>query len=105
MAKKEGFYVSQVEFDESVGNFTLTIAISVYDDREEFIGAIKSVISIRGIIKESEIATKKYDTTEIQVTTNDGKLIYSSKPFRFLDDISRQDFFKNIKKETGYFMR
>ena len=44
------------------------------------------------------------DTTEIQVATNDGKLIYSTKPFRLLDDISRQDFFKNIEKETGYFI-
>ena len=42
IAKKEGFYVGPVEFDESVGSFTITIAIGVYDDRKDFIGAIKS---------------------------------------------------------------
>ena len=59
IVKEEGFYVSQVEFDESVGKFTISIAVSIYDDKEDFVGIIKAVISIKGIIKESEILSKK----------------------------------------------
>ncbi|MEE8553677.1 MAG: HAMP domain-containing protein, partial [Desulfobacterales bacterium] len=104
IARENGFYVSQIEFDESARTFTIIIAVSIYDDKEDFAGVIKAVISIKGIIKESEILSKKYDTTEIQVITDDGKLIYSSKPFRFLEDLSSQDFYKNIKNKSGYFI-
>ena len=104
ISKEKDFYVSQIEFDESVGEFTITIAVSVYDDKEDFVGVIKAVISSKGIIKESEVLSKKYETTEIQVITNDGRLVYSSKPFRLLEDISHQDFYKNIKNKSGYFI-
>ncbi|GAG09419.1 unnamed protein product, partial [marine sediment metagenome] len=52
----------------------------------------------------AEIAIKKYETTSIKLTTKDGKLIYSTKAFRFLEDVSEKVFFKNIKGESGFFI-
>ena len=104
IAREKGFYVSDVVYDESAEMYVIGIGIRVDDEEEYFIGAILSVLNIKGIIRESEIATKKYETTRIKVITKDGRLIYKTKAFKFLEDVSEKGFFKKIKGENGFFV-
>ena len=104
IAREERYYVSDIEYDESAATFAISIGVRVDNDEGDFIGVMKAVIALRGIIKEAEIATKKHETTRIKIITKDGKLIYRTTAFKFLEDVSDKSFFKQIKGESGFFV-
>ncbi len=104
IARDTGLYVSDVAYDESAGIYAVSIGIRVDDKKGDFAGAIKAILAVRGIVRTAEIATKKYKTTEIKLTTKEGKLIYATKVFKILKDVSGQEYFKNIKGANGSFI-
>jgi two-component sensor histidine kinase len=53
---------------------------------------------------EAELVAKKYTTSETRLLTRDGRLIYATKAFRFLEDVSGDAFFKQIKGENHVFL-
>ena len=105
-ARENGFFVSDVEYDESAEAHAVSIGIRVDDEQGNFMGVTKAVLSARGFVREAEITTKKYETTRVKVVTRDGKLIYATEAFRFLEDVSGKEFFKKMKIEgrNGYFV-
>ncbi len=104
IAREERYYVSNIEYDESAAIFAISIGVRVDNEEGDFIGVMKAIIVFRGIIKEAEIATKKYETTRIKIITKDGNLIYRTTAFKFLEDVSDKSFFKQIKGESGFFV-
>lgn len=104
IARERGFYVSDVEYDESAGIYAISIGVRVDDEKGNFMGVIKAVADVTGFIREAAIATKKHETTEIKLITKDGGLVYATKAFRFLEDVSKKELFKKIKGESGFFV-
>ena len=104
IARERGFYIGDFEFDKSVETNGFTIGVRIDDSEDSFIGVIRAFVSAEEIIKEAEISIKKYETTSVKLTTKDGKLIYSTKAFRFLEDVSEKNFFKNIASDSGFFI-
>ena len=104
IAKERGLYVGDVEYDESAGIYSISIGIRVDDEEGNFIGVIKAVVDVTGLMKEAVIATKKYETTEIELITKEGKLVYATKAYKFLEDVSEKEFFEDIKGESGFFV-
>ncbi len=104
IARDTGLYVSDVAYDESSRIYAVNIGIRVDDKKEAFIGAIKAVLAVKGIVRTAEIVNRKHKTTEIKLTTKDGKLIYATKVFKMLEDVSGQEYFKNIKGANGIFI-
>ncbi len=102
IARERGFYVSDVEYDESAGIYAISIGVRVDDEKGNFMGVIKAVADVTGLMTEAVIATKKYETTEIKLITKDGRLVYATKAFRFLEDVSKKELFKKIKGESGF---
>lgn len=102
-AREKGIYVSNIEYDESSGTQSISVAVKIEDENGNFSGIIKGVISSFVLIKSAEIYTKKHRTAEINLITEDGKLIYSTRPFRFLEDITGEKFFEKLKKSPGFF--
>jgi len=96
VAKNKGLYVSDVEFDESVGTHAISVGIRIENDDGEFMGVMKAVIAVSGIIREAEIVAKKYETTEIKLITKDGRLVYATEPFKFLEDVDEKDILNPI---------
>ena len=104
IVKEKGLYVSDVVFDKSASIHGISIGLRVHDEQGEFIGVMKAVLAAKKIIKEAEVARKKYETTRIKLITKDGRFIYRTKAFRFLEDISGTPFFKQIKGRKGSFI-
>ena len=65
---------------------------------------MRAVVGAKEIIRAAEIGIRKYETTGIKLTTNNGKLIYETRAFKFLEDVSRKEFFNRIKGERGFFI-
>jgi len=103
-AKEKGYYVGDVEYAERVGINVIPMGIRVDDREGNFIGVMKALVTGEEIIRRSVITTKKFDTTQIKLLTKNGRLIYSTKAFRFLEKVSGEGFFKEIKAESGFFI-
>lgn len=92
MAEEE-FWVGEVEYDESSDSYALDIVILLHDGKGEYSGILKAVLNIEEPIKiikelERERALEERQSIHFQLATKDGKLIYATKKFRFLEDIS-----------------
>ena len=104
-AKEKGFFVGDIEYDESAGVWTMPFGVRVDDHEGNFMGVIKAIPYIQQIIGEVEFTTQKYQTTELKLLTLNGQLIYSSKAFEVLDDVSGENFFKQIGAGSeGFFI-
>ena len=103
-AKEKGFYVGDVEYAERVGTNVIPMGIRIDDQEGNFIGVLKALVTSEEIIRRSVITTKKFDTTQIKLLTKNGRLVYSTKAFRFLENISGKRLFKEIKGEDGFFI-
>ena len=103
-AKADGFFIGDVEYDESVGGHVIPIAVRIEDDAGEFVGVLGAAIGAEVIIREAEIVTKKHATTEVKLLTKNGQLIYATSAFKFLSDASDKEFFRRITDSNGFFL-
>ena len=92
IAKKDGLFVSDVKYDESSRIFSTEIAIRIDDANGNFLGVIKAVPNIKetiNIINEAKLAAE-YKTIQLHLINKNGKIIYSTKGYGFLEDVNNQ---------------
>jgi signal transduction histidine kinase len=90
---KNDMKVGNIEYDESASIYSLDITLRIDDEYGVFIGVLKVVWNIEEIInvlKSSihSIGYEQYSTMNYNLLDNDGRLIYSSEKFEFLENKS-----------------
>jgi PAS domain S-box-containing protein len=88
LARKDGLYVSDVEYDESSNTYSVSIAVRIEDGKGEFLGVIKAILNIQetiNTINEAK-ATAGYKTTQLHLINKAEKIIYSTKDHDFSQD-------------------
>jgi len=67
---------------------------------------LKAPLSISSIIQEYEIFPQYDKTTQVNIVTEEGRLIYSTKAFRFNENISDHIFFNKLQsgQQQGFFV-
>jgi len=103
-ARASGFSVSDVAYDERTGIHGIVMGIRIDDEEGNFIGVMKAVVASDDIIREAETATTEYETTAVRLMTTDGRVIYGTKAYAFLEDVSGEEFFEKIEGSSGYFV-
>lgn len=82
-AKRDGLYVSDVEYDESSGVHSTDICIRIDDGRGDMIGVMKAVLNIKeaiGAIYEASAAIE-YQSTSLGLINKEGSIIYGTNDF------------------------
>ena len=102
-AKESGARAGDVEVEESSGQSVIPLAVPVSNSHGEFAGMIIMRLSTDTVFRNAVITYKKYESTQVRIITRDGRLLYSTKAFRFLDDASKAPYFRGIKGESGSF--
>jgi methyl-accepting chemotaxis protein len=102
-AKASGSVAGDVELDEQSGQANIPLAVPVIGSQGKFAGVILLKVSTDSIIRNAVITYKKYESTQVRLTTIDGKLLYATKAFRFMEDVSTKPYFQNIKGDSGSF--
>ena len=102
---EDGLYVSNVEHDESSGIHSTAIAIRSNDKEGNFAGVVKVVFNIEEAIdiirKAKEIV--RYNNAEFKLLDKYGRTIFDqSGEFKFFEDTSNREFFKEIAGNSGY---
>lgn len=86
-SKKNGLYVSDVEYDDSADVYSTSIAVRVDGGEGEFLGILKAVVNIEDIFcylrKE-----KEKQGVECKLITRNSRIIYSTEPYVFLEPLS-----------------
>lgn len=105
-AVRDGIYISEIQYDkisDDAGSdeYGIYIAVRLNDKDRNLIGVVKAVLSSRWIMREVQAITDRHEYTDIKLVTEEGKLIYSNKPFNFFEDISEQPFFKKALEEKN----
>jgi len=103
ITKEKGFYISDVEYDESSGVHGIIIGVRIDDEAGNFLGILKAFISIKEVIREAEIHLKRYETTSIMLIAKDGSLLYRTSAFKFMEKLPNENFLKMIQNERGFF--
>jgi len=105
-AKTNGISISKTEYDESAKTDVIPIGIKITDESGNFVGVLKAALSVRSIIREAEIFTQYDVATQVNIVTEEGRLVYSTKAFRFNEDISDHSFFDKLQRgqQGGFFV-
>jgi len=105
-AKVDGISIGKTEYDESAKTDVIPIGIKITDENGKFIGVLKAPLSISSIIQEYDIFPQYDETTQVNIVTEEGRLIYSTKAFRFNEDISDHSFFDKLQsgQQQGFFV-
>ena len=102
-AQADGAVVGDFVYDETNGVWGVPLSVRVDSAAGEFLGVIRVVFPVGVIVRGEELASKKYDTTEIRLVTHDGRVIYQTGAFHFLEDISERDFYAQVAPQNGFF--
>jgi len=105
-AKVNGISIGKTEYDESAKTDAIPVGIKITDENGEFIGVLKAALSVRPIIREAELFTQYDDTTQVNIVTEEGLLVYSTEAFRFNEDVSDHSFFNKLQsgQQRGFFV-
>jgi PAS domain S-box-containing protein len=89
-ARKDGLFVSDVDYDESSGTFSTEIAVRIDDANGNFAGAIKVVPNIKETINilYSAKMTAEYKTLQLHLIDRNGKIICSTKDYKFGQNVA-----------------
>ncbi len=103
-AREKGVYIGRIDYDEDSASYGIKVAFRVTDEKGRFLGVIEAEFDVKGLVREAEVGMRKYNSTDIYILTHDGRLVYSTKPHKFLEDISDIDFVQHIEDEDGHFI-
>lgn len=102
-AKIKGRSISGIEFNSISGNPIISIIIRLANEKKMYMGSVVTYLNAGHIFKEAEISYMTDKTLFVQLIDNTGKLLYSSKPYEYLEDISHMDYFKQIRNDEKIF--
>ncbi len=92
-ARTDGLYVSDIGYDESSGVYSTDIGIRIEDEDGNFIGVMKVVLNIEEFLEIIENAGSMEAPGQgkapvYKLLTRNGRLIYSTEDYEFLEDAS-----------------
>ncbi|MFA5251286.1 MAG: ATP-binding protein [Phycisphaerae bacterium] len=108
IAREKGLCVTDIEYDESSGNYSTNIGIRVDDKDRNFLGVIKTVLNIKNVIEILQNAEEAspYKTAQLKLFDRDGRVIFADiekhKPFK---DILDEKIRGNIRGDRGYLLK
>ncbi|OGP75822.1 MAG: hypothetical protein A2W09_09360 [Deltaproteobacteria bacterium RBG_16_50_11] len=106
VARDTGNYISDVDFDDSSGVYSIQVAVRIDDEAGGFQGVMKVVMDIKHLVHSiAESKPLKYnDRMQYKLLTRDGRMLFSNEQHEFLEDVSTQEFFSHIGNADGYFV-
>lgn len=103
LAQQGETLITDIEYGESSGIYGSWTCAPIRDDAGEIIGVAKAIINILSLIRDIELTELGYETSQLQITTPDGRLIFSSRAYTMLQDVSSEAFFDHVSGSRGHF--
>ncbi len=102
--EREIFY-SDIEYDDASRVYGVCACIPLTDrDSGDVVGVSRAMINILAIANDIEHISLGYETSELKITTADGRLIFSSRAYVILQNVSSSPFFLHVNEDRGHFV-
>jgi signal transduction histidine kinase len=102
-AQEAELVISSMSYDESSGFYGVCACAPVRDGAGETIGVAKAMINMLSIAKDIELTDLGYETSELIIVTSDGRMIFASRAYVILQNVSSSSFFEHAVGERGHF--
>ena len=103
-AMHTGVHIGNLRYDKTTDSYGIPVSFRIVDDNDNFMGVLQAFINVKAVIRKTEIASKRYETSRIRLLTHDGKIIYRTRPHKFLENISDWPLFKKFQQMDSGFM-
>jgi signal transduction histidine kinase len=105
LSAQEGeFTITDVSYDESSDIYGVFACMPIRDSDGGAIGVAKAVVNILTVAKEVELTALGYETSELKIATSDGRLMFSSRAYSILQNLSADEFFMQVSGARGHFL-
>ncbi|MBG0776739.1 MAG: HAMP domain-containing protein [Desulfovibrionaceae bacterium] len=94
-----GQCLAPLAYREHTDTYGVVLASALRNGQGETTGVIWAVLSVTALVRDTGFRTKQYPSTFIELINEQGRLLYSSRLFRYLEDRSREPFFKGLGRE------
>jgi signal transduction histidine kinase len=102
-AQEAELVISDILYDESSASYGVCACTPVRDGAGETIGVAKAVINMLSVAKDIELTDLGYETSELKIVTSDGRMIFASRAYVILQNVSSSSFFQHAVGERGHF--
>jgi signal transduction histidine kinase len=102
-AQEGELLIGDILYDESSGVYGVCACTPVSDGAGETIGVAKAVINMLSVAKDIELTDLGYETSELKIVTSDGRMIFASRAYVILQNVSSSSFFEHAVGERGHF--
>jgi len=103
-ARQQGISLEDIAYHAPSDSYGIAVALRLDDSDGNFLGVVRAIVNVGPIVKTAEIATGRYQSARIRLLTRDGKIIYRTRPYRFLQDFSYTDLLSRLQGEKGFFI-
>ncbi|MBU1709999.1 MAG: sensor histidine kinase [Proteobacteria bacterium] len=103
-SKQQEMYIEELGGMNKISHTQgIPVSFRIVDDTNNFFGMLKTEIDIKAKIRSVELATKHYKTSQITLLTSDGRVIYRTRPYRFMEDFSSWKYFNRLQGKDNSF--
>ena len=102
--EESSLYYSDIQYDEASEVYGVCTCIPIEDDAGDAIGVARATVNVLTIGKDIELTALGYETSELKITTSDGRLIFSTRAYVMLRDVSSSAFFERATDSRGHFV-
>lgn len=95
---------SDVVAGENSGVYGIWVCIPMTEEDGTLLGVFRTTVNILFIANDVGLTDLGYETSEIKVTTSDGRLLYSTRAYVMLQDVSSSGFFQTATDDRGHFI-
>ncbi|RJX33388.1 MAG: PAS domain S-box protein [Desulfurivibrio sp.] len=103
-AREQGISLEDIAYDAGSDSYGIAVALRLDDSDGNFLGVVKAIVNVGPIVKTAEIATSRYQSARTRLLTRDGKIIFRSRPYRFLQDFSDVTLINRLEGGEGFFV-
>ena len=97
-------YHSDIVYDDVSSTYGVCACMAIEDDSGDVVGVAMAMINILAIVNDIEHISLGYETSELKITTSEGRLIFASRAYVILQDVSSSPFFIYATEERGHFV-
>lgn len=96
-------YFTEVLAGENSEIYGVWACVPMVDDDGSLLGVARTTVNVLSIMNAVGLTDLGYETSEMRVTTADGRLIYSTRAYVVFQDVSSSAFFLSATEEKGHF--
>ena len=102
-ARRDGLFFNESQGGGSEAVYGVGICLRIDDASGRFAGVLYARVNMNAIVRSAAVAVPRFETTVITLLTGEGRTVYSTRPFHFLEPLGDGTAFGLMAGPEGSF--